>query len=241
MDQAADSPQAAFGASTDSLAARLAQALDGPGGASCLALHVRESDDVKAALAAVRVLGADALAPAVLRGQAVDEVTAALFAEAFQLFPPALDEAFGPLDPDPDTAAVTRWRDWAAGRVAARVGAATLAVPLPARSPAAGLAWPAWSARIAQLAPLALPGLDGPVHRAVRERSLDLARGASRAMLRRDYATAAALGRWIALERGDGPLDPATFLDHLRMFGGAGPRSTLDIRIGLRLLEVRER
>jgi hypothetical protein len=89
-----------------------------------------------------------------------------------------------------------------------------------------------------QLSPLALPGLDGPVHAAARRAPLALARGASRAVLRRDFPTAMRITRWLALLAAEGvrlPLDPAPLVEHLRLLGG-GPRLALDAAIAGRLL-----
>lgn len=98
--------------------------------------------------------------------------------------------------------------------------------------------WQRWSVRMGQLSPLALPGLDGPVHSAARAAPLALARGATRAVLRRDFPTAARITRWLALLGAEGvalPLDPVPLLAHLRLHGG-GPRLALDVAIARRLL-----
>ncbi|WP_371502298.1 hypothetical protein OG871_34810 [Kitasatospora sp. NBC_00374] len=235
-------PPTTYAAATDRLAARIAHAhaLAGAGGAGRLRVLLRDSADSRIALGAVRLLGADVLAPEAMERTAADAQTADLIGRAYALFPGRPDDA---LWTDSDTFAVTAWRDWAAARLLARHGWDLLPHPQPATLPADGLSWQPWSARMAQLAPLALPGLDSPVHRAAAARRTDLARGATRAVLRRDHATAAALGRWLAvLPAEPGPdrreFDPAPLLDHLRLFGDVGARAGLDVRIGLRLLDL---
>ncbi|MFH8981686.1 hypothetical protein [Streptomyces varsoviensis] len=99
--------------------------------------------------------------------------------------------------------------------------------------------WAPWSVRLGRLASLALPGLDGPVHEAARAGALGLARGASRATLRRDFATAARITRWLAWLQADGvalPLDPAPLTNYIRLAGGDGGRLALDTAIARRLL-----
>jgi len=93
---------------------------------------------------------------------------------------------------------------------------------------------------MAQLSTLALPGLDSAVHEAARQGAVPLARGTCWAILRRDYALAARLGRWLALVHGQGaavPLDPAPLLDHLLLFGGVEARTVLEAEIARHLLK----
>ncbi|MBB5934728.1 hypothetical protein [Streptomyces zagrosensis] len=110
-----------------------------------------------------------------------------------------------------------------------------------ATAEAAGLDWQRWSVRMGQLSPLALPGLEGPVHAAARGAPLALARGASRAMLRRDYPTAIHIVRWLALLSAEGvrlPLELPPLLEHLELLGGGGPRLALDLAIARHLLAL---
>ncbi|WKX11860.1 hypothetical protein [Streptomyces sp. NL15-2K] len=95
-----------------------------------------------------------------------------------------------------------------------------------------------WSLRMARLASLALPGLHSPVHDAARSGALALARGATRALLRRDFATAARITRWLAWLTADGvplPVDAALLTDDIMLRGG-GDRCLLDAAISRRLL-----
>ncbi len=104
--------------------------------------------------------------------------------------------------------------------------------------------WRAWSLRMARLSPLALPGIDGPVHEAADRRCRALARGATRAMLRRDYPIAACLARWLACARlrGTRPdLDVAAMVRHIELHGVGGARTALDTAIARRMLERADR
>ncbi|MBD0672811.1 hypothetical protein [Streptomyces sp. CBMA156] len=190
-------------------------------------------------LAAVRVLGADLLAPQLLAGTEPDDPTAALLAESRRAFPAPAATAEGAL--------VIAWQDWAADRVLARTpygGASptspSAAPPSPAPLPGpADLGWQSWSVRMAQLSALALPGLDGPVHDAARADTLDLARGTVRSVLRQDFTTAARLARWLAWAGAEGRpprIEVEPVLDRIRLIG-AGARTRLDLAIAERLLE----
>ncbi|MFD7702154.1 hypothetical protein [Streptomyces caelestis] len=219
------------------LALRVLRALDGAEDPDPLAGYVDAAADPKAALAAVRVLGADVLAAHVLTGRSLTQAEAETVAEAARVFPLAAAC-------DPDTAHITRWRDWAIAQAAARCG---LPVPGPPRpdyvglaSPVDACAWRCWSVTMAQLSTLALPGLDSALHEAARQGAVPLAQGSCWAILRRDYALAARLSRWLALVHGQGaavPLDPAPLLDHLLLFGGVEARTVLEAEIARRLLK----
>ncbi|MFK4066467.1 hypothetical protein [Streptomyces sp. NPDC029674] len=247
-----DQSQTAYAASAADLALIALDALHGVGGTAMFAEHVERSDDPKAALAALRVVGADAFAPQLLADAVFHPQDAAAVAQSFILFPPAVN----PPAPPPAGAAepwLAAWRDWAtatlldrfAGAEAGGVlaprptGAPVLAEPPRGEAvPVSGDPWQRWSVRMGQLSPLALPYLDGPVHAAARAAPQALARGATRAMLRRDYPTAARIARWLALLAYEGvslPLDPAPLVEHLRLHGG-GPRLALDAEIARRLL-----
>lgn len=89
-----------------------------------------------------------------------------------------------------------------------------------------------WVAVLGQLAPLAFPGLDSPLHADARRHRLDLARGVTRAVLRRDYLTAARLARWLAVS-GDTPIAPPFSLEpvlrQLELIAEPDPRLQLEI------------
>ncbi|MFF8644263.1 hypothetical protein [Streptomyces sp. NPDC015345] len=234
-----------------------------------VAEHVEAAADPKAALAAVRVIGADLFAPCLLGDAAFSPQDAAAVVQSFVVFPAAVSTP----PPPPEGAAepwLVAWRDWATATLLARctdpaasaipdpdggvlaprpTGAPALAqpdhgpattttTPATAHVTDADTGWQLWSVRMGQLAPLALPGLEGPVLDAARAAPLALARGATRAALRRDFPTAARIARWLALLSAEGvplPFDPAPLVEHLRLHGG-GPRLALDVAIAGRLL-----
>ncbi|MEV7192049.1 hypothetical protein AB0N81_09585 [Streptomyces sp. NPDC093510] len=255
-----DQSQTAYAASAADLALRALDALHGVGGTAMLAEHVERSDDPKAALAALRIVGADAFAPYLLSDMVFHPQDAAAVAQSFAVFQPSVSPPAAP----PEGAAepwLVAWRDWATAALLERfadprtvgglapqpTGAPMLTAPMltaPLRddttthSGHAGTGWQQWSVRMGQLSPLALPQLDGPVHGAARAAPQALARGATRAMLRRDYPTAARIARWLALLASENvalPLDPEPLVEHLRLHGG-GPRLALDVAIARRLL-----
>jgi hypothetical protein len=245
-------PRAEYAEAVEELATRVLRALKGTKDTGMLADHLRNAADIKAALAAVRVLGADVLAPYALRDVPLTAEEAEAVAEAHRVFPLAAA--------DSRTAAITAWRDWGTARVLASCGWDVLDAPQPdgAAEPDPGSDWQRWSVRMAQLSPLALPVLDGPVHDAARRHCLSLSRGAVRSMLRRDSGTGAGLARWLALVvrpgRAEAPqdpampdpaqpdpaqLDPVPLLEHLRLFGAADARTALDVTIAQHVAMMR--
>ncbi|MEW2389958.1 hypothetical protein AB0933_16575 [Streptomyces venezuelae] len=254
-----DQSQTAYAASAADLALRALDALRGVGGTAMFAEHVERAEDPKAALAAVRVVGADGFAPFLLGDAVFHPQDAAAVTQSFAVFPPAVSTPA----PPPDGAVepwLVAWRDRATATLLARFTEeadgqpdSELLAPQPAGSPvldgrpSGGLGdtdWQRWSVRMGQLSPLALPGLDGPVHFSARTGAapLALARGATRAVLRRDFPTAARIARWLVLLHTEGvplPLDPAPLVDHLGLYG-AGPRLALDVAIARRLLGLED-
>ncbi|MFJ2114722.1 hypothetical protein ACIOEX_22975 [Streptomyces sp. NPDC087850] len=211
-----------------------------------VAEHVQNAQDPGAALAAIRIIGADTFAPALLAGVALHPQDAEAVALSFTALPPSQEVTPSP-PTGPEEPWVMAWRDWAtvtlltalASSAAERVTAPRPAPP-SVTDPASGeiADWPAWSVRMGQLSTLALPGLDGPVHDAARAAPLALSRGATRAVLRRDYPTAARIVRWLAWLRADGvalPLDPAPLVEHIGLTSG-GDRVALDTAISRRLI-----
>ncbi|QES45529.1 hypothetical protein DEJ49_35125 [Streptomyces venezuelae] len=253
-----DQSQTAYAASAADLALRALDALRGVGGTAVLAEHVERAEDPKAALAALRVVGADAFAPYLLHDAAFHPQDAAAITQSFAVFPPAVSTPApppeGPVEPW-----LVAWRDWATAALLARFAEGADGpdggplAPQPAGAPIlddhpsdgpTDTDWQRWSVRMGQLSPLALPGLDSPVHSAARTGAapLALARGATRAMLRRDFPTAARIVRWLALLHAEGvplPLDPVPLVEHLGLYG-AGPRLALDVAIARRLLGLED-
>ncbi len=270
--------------------------------------HVEQADDPKAALAAIRVVGADVFAPFLLADAVFHPADAAALAQSFAVFPPPVGTP-APPPAGPAEPWLAAWRDWGTATLLARFagtetgglpaagteadgpfaagtevdlpyadvgsagvppstdiggalapqpsGAPELAeadgvpavshtghtgAPGPTGTPGPGTTWQTWSVRMGQLSPLALPGLDGPVHAVARAAPRALARGATRAVLRRDFPTAARIARWLALLAAEGerlPLDPVPLVRHLGLHGG-GPRLALDVAIARRLLAVED-
>ena len=231
------SSHSAFAEAADALAIGVLGALSGTGGAVQLARYVDDAPDTLAALAAVRVLGADVFSPHLLKGDPLQAQDAAVVAKAFDAIP-ASDS--------PEEQAVAH-RDQATAALLARLtGDDTLRTLAPAPPEDAALdpsdGWSGWCVRMAQLAPLATLGLDGPVHAAARDGVLSLSRGVSRSILRRDFPTALRLVRWLAWLRHEGaelPLDPDVAAEHAWLVGGAGPRTALDLAIARHFLEQR--
>ncbi len=163
----------------------------------------------QAGLAAVRVLGSDALMPFLVTGHPFSGSDAEVVELSFRAFPLPEPDSSG--EHDPNSAMLMRvLRDWATGEMLGRLGAPGFAVPYPAEA-GAGVGrergWVAWVGMLAQLSPLAVPGLDSVLHADVRRYPLDVARGVIRSMLRRDHLTAARLLRWLAT-CGDAAMDP---------------------------------
>uniref|UniRef100_A0AAU3GQ87 Uncharacterized protein n=1 Tax=Streptomyces sp. NBC_01401 TaxID=2903854 RepID=A0AAU3GQ87_9ACTN len=231
------SSHSAFAEAADALAGSVLGALEGTGDAVQLARYADDAPDTLAALAAVRVLGADVFSPHLLAGHSLPAQDAAVVAKAFDAFP-----ASGA----PDDATVAR-RDHATAVLLARLsGDDTLRALAPASAddtmPGPAGDWSGWSVRMAQLAPLATLGLDSPVHEAARREALSLGRGMSRSILRRDFPTAVRLVRWLAWLRYEGaelPLDPEVAAEHVWLVGGGGPRVALDLAIARHFLEQR--
>ncbi|MGR8010086.1 hypothetical protein [Streptomyces hypolithicus] len=174
-------------------AAGVALALRGEGDPYVLSRVLRQDDAL--ALAAIRVLGADALAPYALDhraapGGAEDE---AVVRAALAAYPPGADAS---------DVSLWSYRGLVEASHAYLPGSAG-ASHWP-RPPQAGAAWvnadpwPALSHRVSQLAALALPGLAPELAEGLATRTDDLARGFVRAVRRRDWLQAAGLGRWLA-------------------------------------------
>jgi hypothetical protein len=225
-------------AAVDVLAGAVAQAVSGAGRAFRLGEAVGGWADPVVGLGAVRVLGADALAPFLFTGRPPSASDVEVVRAALRVFP-------APHREDPGDARVWLCRDWALGEVLAHLG-----VSEPGSNQAAALnsggeggsagesAWPVWSAAVSRLSMLALPAVDGPVREQVRRRRRDTWRGLARAMLRDDHLSAARLARWLALGAAvssESLLGAA--LSHLELFTASPPRVRLEIALARRLWE----
>jgi len=230
----------------EALAAAVVRALRSADDGFRLIDQLRPYTRHKAGLAALRVLGPDALAPFVLGGHRLDEEDVEAVLLSLRVFPAPSD---GP------GAEVALLQDWATSELLVRLGVDQLRlfpdgfVSVPEQPggvwPSPEREWPAWGARMARLAGLALPGLRCPVYYQARHHPLALARGVTRAMLRRDYPTAARLVRWMAAVEASDPSAPHTtpateagttlqippLLRHLQIYAGREWRSALDIEL----------
>jgi hypothetical protein len=216
------------------LTERVLIALDGAGGIGLADQVDRHGDDLTSFMGGVRLVGADLFAPQLLDRRPMDLRDVSVVADSFKVFPPVGA-------PGNHEQRVRAWRDWATHRVVNHLtGRDEPAPPLDTDVLDVAGSWQRWSVIVAQLSTLAMPGIGGPIVDAVARDSLQLARGVTRAVLRRDYTTASRLVRWVALLAGMGvrvPLDPALLLDHVRLHGGSASRVALDLAIAARLLE----
>ncbi|MFJ5925586.1 hypothetical protein ACIQF6_23555 [Kitasatospora sp. NPDC092948] len=214
----AESPQREFAAATEWAAGRTLDALTGAEGA---ALPAPAAPEPQALLAGVRVLGPDVFVPALLTGAPTPPETVEIVAEAYRVFPS-------------DESGIHAWRDRATAELLALAG---YPAPVPSAPPPPDPGkdgWQRWSVQMAQLSCLALPHLDGPVHRVARDHPLALARGAARATLRRDHRTSVRLVRWLAwLHHTGSPaeLELPPLLRQLALTGDGSARSALDLAV----------
>ncbi|MEU1281888.1 hypothetical protein [Streptomyces sp. NPDC005805] len=198
------------------------------------------SEDEDLTLAATRVLGADAMLPAVLAGRPAAPDDLAAFEKAVVGFPPP-----------PDAAPTTRWSHWAMTRTLAALGPTAAVGPYGDAEPDAGwldgAPWQQLTHQLAVLGALAVPGPACAVSRVAAARPLDVARGFVRAVRRRDWLQAAAAGRWLVLLDGvpghSGVPDTLGLddgLDFVRMMSAGDPRVELHL-LAARALRDRER
>ncbi|MCG5213229.1 hypothetical protein [Streptosporangium sp. KLBMP 9127] len=210
------------------LAGALRRALLEEGGGFRLARVLPGREDSCAGLAAVRVLGADALAPFVVKGLALPAQDAALIRAAVRAHP-------APQEPERQ---VLLWgiRDAALvrGLAVSGVDATGWEGLAPAGSTAhlLRLPWVAMAAELVRVAGAAPPFAEEAVHAQLARSHLDISRGLVRALLRRDLPSAACLTRWLA-PAGEQLTTPA--LDYLEIAGADDPRVSLDTAIARRL------
>ncbi|MEU9113200.1 hypothetical protein AB0D04_15805 [Streptomyces sp. NPDC048483] len=168
----------------------VALALRGEGDPYALSHILRQGDAVS--LAALRVLGADALAPYALDHRVCpggdDE---RVVREALAAYPPGADAS---------EVSVWSYRGLVeASHSYLPGGAAHWPQPPPAGADwVTADPWPKLTHRASQLAALALPGLAPGLAESLTARTDDLARGFVRAVRRRDWLQAAGVGRWLA-------------------------------------------
>ncbi|GGZ29175.1 hypothetical protein GCM10010387_23120 [Streptomyces inusitatus] len=256
MSHTDSAPSAEYGAAVESLAGRVLLAVSGGEESPDLAAHLRKALDTKAALAAVRVLGPDVFAPALLASVPSSPTDREVVAEALRVFPSApgdppevawLDRATLALLARPDNGTIGT-----IGTVVAVDSAADGASESSSESASGGAEpapeerhWRPWAQGMARLSPLALPGVRGEAAEQASRRVLDLYRGLTRSMLRRDYPTTARLARWGALAEGAGTaalpgMDIETVVRHLELCGAVGARTVLDTTIAGRIVAARQ-
>ncbi|MEV8022225.1 hypothetical protein AB0O76_39145 [Streptomyces sp. NPDC086554] len=201
----------------------VALALRGEGDPYALSGILRQGDPLTPA--AVRVLGADALAPYAMEHLAVpfgadDE---AVVRQALAAFPPRADAS---------EVSVWTYRGLVEAAQAFLPGGGRQwpSVPEAETGWAESVAWPKLSHRVSQLAALALPGLAPGLAEHLAARTDDLSRGFVRAVRRRDWLQAAGLGRWLA-RLPDVPLTLGldSGLAFVRQMGGGDPQVTLHV------------
>jgi hypothetical protein len=179
-------------------------------------------------VAAVRVLGADVLAPHTLLGRA----TAACDVEAARA-------ALAAHAPEPGASAATSWTYWGLCDAVCSIDPAAgrgAVVAEPDACWARTVPWPVLAHRVAGLAALAVPGAGHALARALSARVTDVARGFAWAVRRRDWLQAAGVGRWLAVLPGEPAslgLDAGLrFVRHL----GAGADARVDLHVEAALL-----
>lgn len=230
MSRVCEPPRAVFVAATKTLADNVVRALTGADDVFCLADQVL-CDNPLAGLAAVRILGPDVLAPFTVAGQVFTASDAEVVTTSIATFPDSGLDIGG----DDSLVVARRARDWATSQLLKRLG---VSEGVRAVSPPDALGgdqgeWLPWTTTLARLSPLALIGLDSPLHQQARQHRLDIARGVTRSMMRQDLLTAARLTRWlVASSNGpaaDLPLQPEPVLSHVELLAEADPQLVLEI------------
>ncbi|MFF8382245.1 hypothetical protein [Streptomyces kanasensis] len=188
-------------------------------------------------LAAVRVLGPDALLPGTLGTSPPHPDDLALFEKAVIAFPPA-----------PDASVTSRWTHWGMTRTLRDLGTAAI-VPHDDEPDTAWvdtLPWQSLTHQLALLAGLALPPVpaaaqassvptapatvESALVRAAGRRTVDIARGFVRAVRRRGWLQAAGAGRWLSvLDDVPDTLGLDTGLEFVAAMGGDDPRVALHL------------
>jgi hypothetical protein len=168
----------------------VALALDGECDSYALSALLAQDDAV--ALATIRVLGADVLAPyAVGGGPSQGDADGQVVRRALTAYPPGADASD-----------VSLW-SYRGLVEASRAYLPADGAPWPA-DPRTGDAWlrtdpwPKLAHRASQLAALSLPGVAPTLAAGLAARTEDLSRGFVRSVRRRDWLQAAGVGRWLA-------------------------------------------
>ncbi|MER7406172.1 hypothetical protein ABT373_27770 [Streptomyces sp. NPDC000070] len=208
------------------LASGVVSALRGGDHTRSAAPAVADGEAEGLAVAAVRVLGADALLPSTLLHAPPLPDELAVFRKAVEAYPPRADAA-----------PTVVWSHWGMRRTLGRLDPSFVdgSTYGPESEPDAGdllsASWQSLTHQLAVLAALALPGEDCAVARVAGSRPLDVARGFVRAVRRRDWRQAAGAGRWLTLLDGvPETLGLETGLDFVELMGGEDPLVALQVR-----------
>ncbi|MFI9005864.1 hypothetical protein ACIGNX_01360 [Actinosynnema sp. NPDC053489] len=224
-----------FSSAVQHLADDVVRALSGADHAFSLSDHIGHGAHRTAGLAAVWVLGADALAPFVVNRLPFTSADGEVLLTAARLFGDRPGDRETPLH---------GLRRWALDQASFLVGGPRL--PLSDRPGAlaaheGGRDWPVWSARMAELAFLVLPRLPNPLHAQVATGRLDLARGLTQAILRQDWFTAARLARWLAAVPPLPGLNLDSALERVQLWDGHDAHARLHLAVARVLLREGER
>lgn len=203
------------------LASSVVSALRGGDHARAAAPEAADGEAGGLALAAVRVLGADALLPSTLLHAPPLPEELAVFRKAVEAYPPRADAA-----------PTVTWSHWAMRHTLRRLDRGHTDGP-DAEPDAAwldGATWQFLTHQLAVLAALALPGEECAVARTAARRPVDVARGFVRAVRRRDWRQAAGAGRWLALLDGvPVTLGLESGLEFVELMGGQDPVVALQV------------
>lgn len=233
----ADAPErAALERSVQALTERVIRAVRGPDHTYSVATFADSVADEPLALAAIRVVGVDALAPYLLgRGRPGER--------DLRVVGRCLDAAGRDDAPQSARTLVRRLRDRATRQALDRLcglppgpGEPVSSAPLDAVH---AQGWPQWSVVMSQLAPLTLCPVELAVHEHARRHAADLERGVVRCLLRRDHPTATRLARWLTLPGMPCRLDLPAILRHLGFYLTGGTRAALDLAIAERTVRRR--
>lgn len=203
----------------------VALALDGE--CDSYALSALLAQDDTTALAAVRVLGADVLAPYALGGDASGRGALGRDPDG-----QVVRKALAAYPPGSDASDVSLW-SYRGLVEASRAFLPANGEDWPVQPPAGDAwlrtdPWPKLAHRAAQLAALSLPGLAPALAAGLAARTDDLARGFVRAVRRRDWLQAAGVGRWLVRAPGvPDSLGLDAGLTYVRRMSGGDPRVAL--------------
>ncbi|HET6860701.1 MAG TPA: hypothetical protein VFH94_26840 [Streptomyces sp.] len=213
------------------LASEVVAALQGGDHRSALPPADSQGHDERLTLAALRILGADALLPAALSpGRPVDEAALAV-----------MDRSLIAHTPTGAASAAARWSHWAMDRAVRTSRSPTTThththththnAPEPDTQWLHGTTWQTLTHQLAVLSALAVPGAACGVSRLAASRPVDVARGFVRAVRRRDWLQAAGAGRWLTLLDGVPPslgLDEG--LEFVAQMGAPDARVALQVQ-----------